>query len=608
MEEVLKEGVLYVVYRQEHTFTPSQLRWGDLFARRAVEAIRHAMFFQQARSRERQMETLQSITQSLIHIGEEDPLHKIAWNTLNILGADVVIIYEYIHSEEQFLTPPEVAGWLREEQKMDTKVNRENVPFKLIHHDKNIYASQRVDYPIFQNSAFVKRERIESVAGILLKVNEREKNDEQNVVGVMFINYRRFHSFPDEERKLIEMLAASAAISIKNQRRLYTFNDINLEELTVASNQEKLLNLVVRKAVQITSADLGTIRLLDPSGHLLSTKAKYPQSLATNDRRSRTNLEEGITGWVARTRQSELVNDVNTDERYQSYFVSTNVGSELCVPLLNEDNLLGVLNVESHQMGAFNRRHLWMLKNLAYYAVIAIQNVRNKERLVRLRTIATFNDLAGQLVHLTNNNVGALRIYAHRIAEVNNSHAQENALEILSLVEEILDKADAMSKWIEERGQRQPINPCQIITSALAQVSIPLTVSQSIALPNDLPQVLGGEQQLISVFVNLAQNAIDAMPQGGTIYISGEYKQQGADQWIYVCVQDTGMGIAEENMERIFQYGYSTRKGGGGMGFGLWWTQGYIEELGGFLTVDSRLGEGAMFTVLLPVYDRAVNE
>lgn len=600
IEGLRKEGVLYVVYQREHKFTRSQLRWGEIFAQRAVEAIRHATFFQQTRNRERQMETLQSITQSLIHIGEDDPLHQIAWNTLNILGADVVTIYEYIHSEGQFLTPPEVAGQLREAQKMDTKLDRDKVPFRLVQHDENIYASERSDYSIFQSSLFAQREGIESVAGILLKVDEREGDDERSIVGVMFVNYRRFHGFPIEERKLIEMLAASAAIAIKNQRRLYTFSDINLDELTVAPNQEDLLDLVVQKAVQITDANLGTVRLLDPSHHLLITKARYPKDLEINENRCRTSIEEGITGWVARTGQSELVNDVTADERYQSYFVSTKIGSELCVPLQNGNDLLGVLNVESPQVDAFNRRHLWMLKNLAYYASIAVQNVRNKERLVRMRTIATFNDLAGQLVHLTNNNVGALRTYAQRILKLNDPRTQENAQEILSLAEEILERAEAMSKWIEERGQRQLINPCHAIHSALNQVPIPLTVCQSLDLPDNLPQVLGGEQQLLSVFVNLAQNAIDAMPEGGTLHVSGECKQQGASEWIYICVRDTGVGIAEENMERIFQYGYSTRQEGRGMGFGLWWTKGYVEELGGYLTVESRLGEGTKLTVALP--------
>jgi GAF domain-containing protein len=601
MERGLQEGVLYVVYQQNHKFTREQLRWGELFARRAVDAIRHAMVFQQAHNRERQMETLQSITQSLSRIGEGDPLHQIAWNTLNILGADVITIYEYIHTEEQFLTPPETAGWLRDLQEMDMKIDQENVPFALLRQADNVYAPHRAEHPIFQNAPFAEREGIESVAGILLKV------DEEIVVGVMFINYRRFHNFPEEEKQLIKMLAASAAIAIKNQRRLYTFNDINLEELTIAPNQEQLLNLVVQKAVTITKADLGTLRLLDPQHRTLITKAIYPKNTEFDSYYSHTSIEEGITGWVARTGQSELVSDVGADRRYQAYFALTEVNSELCVPLINRNELLGVLNVESRQANAFNRRHLWMLKNLAYYTGIAIQNVENKERLVRMKTLTTFNDLAGQFVHLTNNDMGALRTFAQRIIRTGDLVSQENAQEILSLAEEILTKAESMSSWIKKKEQHQPINLCQAVETALNQISIPPTVTRTIRMPSNLPPALGGEQQLTSVFVNLIQNAVDAMPQGGRLHISGESWQRGTSHWISVCIQDTGVGIVAENLEKIFQFGYSARTKGKGMGFGLWWTQGYLEELEGNLAVESRFGEGAKFTVRLPAC-RPVNE
>ncbi|NEZ63001.1 GAF domain-containing protein [Leptolyngbyaceae cyanobacterium CCMR0082] len=209
-----REGVLYVDYHQEHIFTDEELRWGELFANRAVDAVRHAMTYEHINNKARQLAAVHAVAQSFTHV--EDPvelLPHIAWYSLNVLAADIVTIYEYIETEHRFLVPPAIAGRLKVKQ-THKDILRHNVPFKLIEHGENIYIpSFDKETMFFEDSPFSKRQGIQSLAAILLKVR-------RETVGVMFINYRRPHWFSEDEVQIIETLASSAAIAIKNQGRL----------------------------------------------------------------------------------------------------------------------------------------------------------------------------------------------------------------------------------------------------------------------------------------------------------------------------------------------------------------------------------------------------
>ncbi|MBR8834459.1 MAG: GAF domain-containing protein [Stigonema ocellatum SAG 48.90 = DSM 106950] len=139
-----KEGVMYVLFRREHKFIKHKLQSVDLFIRRwVVGAISYTNKIQQMRDGAR-WKFQHSITHSLNRILEysipegstseaSNLLSRIAWNSLNILGADVVNIYEYIQTEKEFLALSKTAGRLKEEQKMREKIiGEQNVPFLLI--------------------------------------------------------------------------------------------------------------------------------------------------------------------------------------------------------------------------------------------------------------------------------------------------------------------------------------------------------------------------------------------------------------------------------------------------------------------------------------------
>jgi len=589
-------GVLYVHFKHEHEFTEDEIDRGKIFAKRAVTAILHAMTYQQVREQARQLAALHSVTQSISQIPENDDLlSHIAWNTLNVLAADVVTIYAYLQTEKQFVTPPAIAGRLKAQEEMGTKIYEGQIPFVLIQGGENIYAANAPEKANFKDSAFLQREDIKSVAGILLRVDE-------DVVGIMFINYRRQHTFSQEEKQIIKTLASSAATAVKNKRWSQTLSNIEREIITTLET-DQLLDLIVQRAVQITGADLGVIRQLEPISQTLIAQTRYPADEPVDQGLAHIRLDEGIAGRVAQERKPKLVNNVQTDRDYIPYFTDTR--SDLTVPLLDKNSgVIGVLSVESRKK-AFTQKDLQKLEVLADLAVIAIQNAESRKKLATRETMATLGDWTSQFLHRMNSDIGALKVYLSDAIDSlpsNNSNNTEDVMnnikDMQNLVQRISRNLGKMPAWKQEEIRSISID--QVISEALDQVEIPSQVSLQMELPPNLPKVLAGEQQLIGVFVNLIQNALDAMSNKGTLSIYGKKLQRETQVWTQIRISDTGSGIAKENQDRIFQRGFTTKSERGNMGFGLWWTKLKIEELGGQLDVSSNVGIGTKFTVILP--------
>jgi two-component system NtrC family sensor kinase len=112
----------------------------------------------------------------------------------------------------------------------------------------------------------------------------------------------------------------------------------------------------------------------------------------------------------------------------------------------------------------------------------------------------------------------------------------------------------------------------------------------------DLPMVLGDEGQLQQAVVALATNAIDAMPDGGTLTLRATTSTHN----VIVEIKDTGVGIPFENLAKIFDPFFTTKDVGRGTGLGLAVCYGIVSEHGGRLDVKSTVGVGTTFTISLP--------
>jgi GAF domain-containing protein len=576
------QGVLYIHFTKKHQFNESEIQLLESFAQKAENAIINAFIYEYQRQKSNQLITLHEVVNSLVErIDEEDLVKCISWNILNILAADTVTIYRYIQSQNNFLSTPALAGKFRNTQKAQETIKDGDVPFLLVELGTNVYFGDKSYSYVFGKSSFVERENIKSSAGILLKVGNQ-------ILGVMLIGYRRIHNFADEEREMISTLASSATIAIMNQRWLTALHDIDREIIT-SLDYKKVLRLIIQKAVQMTGADLADIRFFDPASEELLMEVWYPED-SSNASSIRMKIGEGITGHCFKDKKSILSNDVQNDPRYIS--CSEKSGSELCVPLLDDHRVLGVLNLESYQPNAFENRHIGMMEALASQAVIAIQNVENKEQSIATEKIVALGDFAGQLMHRINSDLGLVEIWLQKLI----TSDDYTKTRIQSKIRALLTDVKSIPILLHQNPEILDFH--EILKEIINQVDIPSNITYKIEVKNNI-FIVASRQQLIYVFCNLIQNAKEAMQNGGSLSIVAKNVDLVGNCSVVIDVSDTGEGINSENREKVFQLGYSTKSRHGG--WGLWWSQVYIKRLGGTLTFQKNpIGHGTTFTVVLP--------
>jgi len=122
-------------------------------------------------------------------------------------------------------------------------------------------------------------------------------------------------------------------------------------------------------------------------------------------------------------------------------------------------------------------------------------------------------------------------------------------------------------------------------------------IQLNLGLGEELPNVRCDPNQIEQVVLAMVINAIDAMPQGGNLWIS---TRQHSATALELVIRDDGMGIPEEHMAHMFEPFYTTKESGGS-GLGLAISQNIVERHGGSIAVQSAVGQGTTFTILLPV-------
>lgn len=128
---------------------------------------------------------------------------------------------------------------------------------------------------------------------------------------------------------------------------------------------------------------------------------------------------------------------------------------------------------------------------------------------------------------------------------------------------------------------------------------------QDVELTTEVPEatilVRANGVEMAQVLNNLVINAVHATPPGGQVHVTCEVHGEGRQRFAAMVVADTGTGIAPQDLARVFDPFFTTKEVGLGTGLGLSVTYGIVQDCGGRIEVDSRLGEGARFTVLLPL-------
>lgn len=247
---------------------------------------------------------------------------------------------------------------------------------------------------------------------------------------------------------------------------------------------------------------------------------------------------------------------------------------------------------------------------------VEAENLRLQTQLLRSQKMEAIGTLAGGIAHEFNNILTVIMGFSEiALEEAQNGEATPNELY------KILKAAERARKLVKQilafsrhaHNGKKPLHVATVVSEAIAMLepTIPKMISMELTLNADLSMVHGDPSQIEQVLLNMASNAVDAMPTGGKLAISAEnvfLDESAASQhegallgpYVMISVADNGQGMDQETMNRIFDPFFTTKDVGKGTGLGLASVYGIVKNHGGFIVCHSKPGGGATFQIYFP--------
>lgn len=239
--------------------------------------------------------------------------------------------------------------------------------------------------------------------------------------------------------------------------------------------------------------------------------------------------------------------------------------------------------------------------------LVILRDARERKRLeearLRLEKLAAIGELATMVGHDLRNPLQSIENAAYFLnQELPKYNVPPKTVEMLHTISSSIDYADKIIRDLQDFSATKPptlektdINT--IVKETLSQTQIPKNIELHTELVY-LPEMKADKDQMKRVFLNLTQNAIQAMEHGGKLTVSTEK----TEAFVEVSFKDTGVGIPNENLQKLFTPLFTTKAKGMGMGLPI--CKKFIENHGGSIEVESQEGKGSTFTIKLPITPR----
>jgi two-component system NtrC family sensor kinase len=226
---------------------------------------------------------------------------------------------------------------------------------------------------------------------------------------------------------------------------------------------------------------------------------------------------------------------------------------------------------------------------------------------IRAEKLSSLGVLTAGAAHEILNPANIIGLYAQRLLWENQegSPQHETAKVIIRNVERISRICGDLRRYSrDEKPKFEPFNPDEVVRESIRplQSELPLlNIKAELRLAESTHHVTGDRYQLLQVLLNLIRNAMDAMPNGGSLTIASTEMAEDGKPWWEVRVADTGTGIPKDILNKIFDPFFTTKASDKGTGLGLSVSYGIIENHGGKISVESVEGEGTTFVIRLPL-------
>lgn len=627
-------GVLAVgKSRMGENYTGEQLKiFGDIAAL-AATSIEKARLFDELNVRARQLATLNEISQKLVAAegGDVDELLVlITQSGVQLLSAEAGSLL-LADDDDQYMEFKVVIGGTSTDlvgKRLDPnhglvgEVVRSG-QFQIVN---DVRRDERWEGEITK-SGF----RTQSILAVPLIAKDR-------TIGVLeILNKLDGTAFDKADAELLTTLAGQAAIAIENARlfqgrgtalaqrvqELQTLEQID-RELARTLNITRVAEVTVKWAVVNSGAVAAALGEVDETQEWLRIHHLYgyrPEEYPEGAEGRRWPLDRGIVKRVMRTRTPELA-ITSIDPDYEPTLAGSL--SQITVPMISGDEIIAILILETNKEPRFNLIDLEFVKRLAERASIALANAQLYEGI--MRAAETKSEFIGFAAHELKNPLTVIKGYSNvllgamgdamseEMRKSNLSIIRSNADRMQTIIDDLRDIAasDAGKLTISQK----PVRIHDVVSETLVSFEQQMRDKEQTIyndLPLDLPEIIGDHKKLVQVMVNLVSNAHKYTPEGGEIHISAEVNRNYRDArgrltlpMLHVKVRDTGIGMSEDDLKRIFREDYfrsedSRAQEQKGTGLGMMITQRIVQQHGGRIWVESQLNEGSTFQFVIPV-------
>jgi len=406
--------------------------------------------------------------------------------------------------------------------------------------------------------------------------------------------------------------------------------------VSASSSQEEIQQNILDLVEELYGLSLSFIMLYDSERDVLEVTAYEGEKGDFLSDRA-LQLSDGIVDWVFSRKEILITNAIKSDERvsFRDELLEIGIESILCVPLIVKGNAIGVMGLclpykeDAAKLEDTGR----LLRIFAGQAAIVIENARlyeelenaNKqiiewneslqqrvdetteklvtarERLWHAERLSTVGKLVAGFMHEINNPLYAISNYAQRTVELEPDPTKLKYLESITggvnaikMITKNLSQLTRLSSLsISKNDMNELLEDTIVLIEFDAQEQEVLIEKD---FDDDLPPVKGDATKLRQVFLNLLINALDAMPEGGSITV----RTRGFPDHVSIEFSDTGMGIDQEDVPNVFEPFFST-KGDDGIGLGLFVSSSIVKAHDGTIAFESENDAGTSFEVRLPI-------
>ncbi len=328
-------------------------------------------------------------------------------------------------------------------------------------------------------------------------------------------------------------------------------------------------------------------------------------------------------GFVLAQGRPVVVEDFRNEPRFAipPAYLEAGLVSALAVPLQDRGRVIGALKVRSRQMKRFGDDEQRFLQALASLLATCLQRAQSEEALNHAQRLESVGQLTGGIAHDFNNLLTVIQGNLQVLEELPLLAGEEFAQQLVGAATRASKRGAELTSKLLAFSRRLVLQPDAVDVGAMLLSLADMlrrTLDQRIAIEVDIaqgcPNVLADPGQLESALLNIAINARDAMPEGGSLRFSAglagslpadvrrEIDDVSAqdERFVRIAISDTGTGMPEEVKERAFEPFFTTKQAGRGTGLGLSTVYGFVKQSRGAVAIDSTPGFGTTISLYLP--------